>query len=237
MRRNERTSLAQDSVLILTSNTSVAEEIVTFWRAQRWFPSFTVAGHDWAKSDTATPYSLILVATAPKGNGPGVLTQLQESLVPVLVVCDEDRQAENIAATFPLFTTMRKRQDWLETLVMIGSEMLKRGAAQQRAVHSEEQSNAQKRFSALGKCMLEMRHDFNNCLTSVLGNAELLLLQSDRLRPEGRDQLETIHAMAMRMHEMMQRFSSLESELHFAERASQAETRSVMHQVASGNGA
>lgn len=237
MRRNERMSLTQDSVLILTSNTSVAEEIVTFWRTQRWFPSFTIAGHDWAKSATSAPYSLIVVATVPKGNGPGALAQLQESSVPVLLICEEDRQAENMATAFPQFTIMRKRQHWLETLVVIGGEMLKRCAAQQRVLRSEEQSHAHKRYSTLGKCMLEMRHDFNNCLTSVLGNAELLLLQSERLQPEGRDQLETIHAMAMRMHEMMQRFSSLESELHFAERASQAETRSVMHHVASGNSA
>jgi len=237
MRRNERISLKQDSVLILTSNTSIAEEIVTFWRTQRWFPSFTIAGHDWAKSATSTPYALVIVATVPRGNGPGVLTQLLESPVPVLLVCDEDRQAETLAASFPQFTIMKKRQYWLEMLVVLGGEMLKRCAAQQRVLRTEEQSHAAKKHSALGKCMLEMRHDFNNCLTSVLGNAELLLLQSEHLQPEGRDQLETIHAMAMRMHEMMQRFASIEAELHFAERASQAETRSFMHHVASGNSA
>src|SRR6516165_6831344 len=100
MRRIERTSLTQDSVLILTSNTSVAEEIVTFWRTQRWFPSFTIAGHDWAKTKTATsaPYSLILVATVPNGNAPTALAQLLENSVPVLLISEEDAEAESIAA-------------------------------------------------------------------------------------------------------------------------------------------
>ena len=44
------------------------------------------------------------------------------------------------------------------------------------------------------------------------------------LSAEARDQVHTIHTMAMRMHEVMQRFSSLESEMQFAEKGSHSET-------------
>jgi signal transduction histidine kinase len=77
--------------------------------------------------------------------------------------------------------------------------------------------------------MLEMRHGLNNCLTSVLGNAELLLLEPGTVSGETREQIETIHTMALRMHEVMQRFSSLESEMHFAEKESHSETREFYH--------
>jgi signal transduction histidine kinase len=73
--------------------------------------------------------------------------------------------------------------------------------------------------------MLEQRHNMNNALTSVLGNAELLLLEPGALSAEVREQVETMHSMALRMHEIMQRFSSLESEMNFAEKASHRETK------------
>ena len=65
--------------------------------------------------------------------------------------------------------------------------------------------------------MLEMRHNLNNALTSVLGNSELILLDSEPLSPALRMQVETIHNMGMRMNEIMQRFSSLQKEMELVE--------------------
>ena len=66
----------------------------------------------------------------------------------------------------------------------------------------------------------------NNALTAVLGNAELLMLDGEGLSPQVREQVETIQSMALRLHEMMQRFSSLEAELNMEER----DVRSDTHQ-------
>ena len=70
----------------------------------------------------------------------------------------------------------------------------------------------------LGRYMLEMRHSLNNALTSVLGNSELMLLEPGSLSAAARSQIDTIRNMALRMHEILQRFSSLEKELRFAEK-------------------
>ena len=83
------------------------------------------------------------------------------------------------------------------------------------------------REAALGRYMLEVRHSFNNALTSVLGNSELLLLESGALSAQTRDQVETIHTMALRLCEVMQRFSRLENEMRFSEGESHCETREV----------
>ena len=73
--------------------------------------------------------------------------------------------------------------------------------------------------------MLEMRHTFNNALTSVLGNSELLLLEAGSLSAESRSQLATIRNMSLRMHEILQRFSSLEKELCIVEKQAERETK------------
>ena len=62
--------------------------------------------------------------------------------------------------------------------------------------------------------MLEMRHSLNNALTSVLGNSDLLLLEPGSFSAQTRAQIETIRNMTLRIHEIMQRFSSLEKEMN-----------------------
>lgn len=95
-------------------------------------------------------------------------------------------------------------------------------------VQRAEQTAAQhERYATLGRYMLEMKHSVNNALTSMLGHAELLLLEPGQLSAAAREQIKTIHSMALRLSEIMQRFSSLASEMRELEKASQAETEEV----------
>jgi signal transduction histidine kinase len=87
-----------------------------------------------------------------------------------------------------------------------------------RALRAEEANVLLKRQATLGRYILEMRHSLNNALTSVLGNSELLLLDSETISAGARSQIETVRNMALRMHEILQRFSSLEKELTVIER-------------------
>jgi len=58
-----------------------------------------------------------------------------------------------------------------------------------------------------GRYMLEMKHSVNNALTCMLGNAELLLELAALVAVTA--QIKTMHSMALRINEVMQRFSSL----------------------------
>lgn len=87
--------------------------------------------------------------------------------------------------------------------------------------------DVREREAALGRYMLDMRHSFNNALTSVLGNSELLLLEPGALSAQTREQVETIHTMALRLCEVMQRFSSLENEMRFPAGESHSETNEL----------
>ena len=65
--------------------------------------------------------------------------------------------------------------------------------------------------------MTDMKHNVNNAMTSLLGNAELLLLEPGELSAQSLAQIKTIHTMALRINEIMQRFSSLASEMREVE--------------------
>jgi signal transduction histidine kinase len=84
----------------------------------------------------------------------------------------------------------------------------------------------------LGRYMLDMRHSLNNALTSILGNAELILLDPQSLSPNLKLQVETIRNMGMRVNEIMQRLSSLQKELQLVEQ--QGRTKSLEKAAAAG---
>jgi signal transduction histidine kinase len=81
--------------------------------------------------------------------------------------------------------------------------------------------------------MLEMKHSINNALTSILGNAELLLLEPGQLTAQSLQQIKTVQHMSLRLNEIMQRFSSLASEIRDAETPSQPETEADAENIPS----
>jgi len=104
----------------------------------------------------------------------------------------------------------------------------RRVEAVERARRAEQLALASQCYATLGRYMLEMRPGVNNALTSVLGNADLLLLQPGQVCGESREQIRAIHTMALRLNEVVQRFSSLASEMRAGEKESQAETETAL---------
>jgi signal transduction histidine kinase len=97
-----------------------------------------------------------------------------------------------------------------------------------RARAAERLAAENRQFAILGRYMVEMRHGFNNAMTSLLGNAELLLQDPGALPARVLEQLQTIRAMAARMNQMMQRFSALEAEMEIGNSDSSKSTPSIV---------
>jgi len=108
---------------------------------------------------------------------------------------------------------------WPALAGLIGREILRRRQAESHAREAEKTCAAAQSEATLGRYMLEMRINVNNALTTVLGNAELLVLEPG-LPATVLAQADTIRNMALRLHEVFQRFSSLEKELTVAARES-----------------
>jgi signal transduction histidine kinase len=100
---------------------------------------------------------------------------------------------------------------------LLGREVLGRTRAEACAREAESRCEAAEADAILGRYMIEMRHNVNNALTSILGNAELLALEPG-LPARALAQADTIRNMALRLHEVFKRFSSIEKELSVAAR-------------------
>jgi signal transduction histidine kinase len=216
----------QPTVLILADDAEFARALVGRWQTERSVPAFAVVSSDVWNGANSAPYELAIIGAVRPGRLTSILKALDTAAKPVICVAADATAAQAVRESHPRILVWRQYEGWVENLVVLAGEILRRVEAVARARRAEQAGAASQRYASLGRYMIEMRHGFNNAMTSVLGNAELLLLDPNALTPEVRDQIETIHNMALRMHEIMQRFSSLEMELQFAEKKdSQAETK------------
>jgi hypothetical protein len=112
---------------------------------------------------------------------------------------------------------------WPALAGLVGREILRRRHAESRAREAEKLCAAAQTEATLGRYMVDMRTNVNNVLTTVLGNAELLTLEPG-LSATVLAQADAIRNMALRLHEVFQRFSSIEKELGVAARESRKKT-------------
>ncbi len=211
-----------EGVLIIADEAEFARSVVGRWQMERIVPAFTLMSSDLCQTANFSVHGIAILGPHVRCRE-AVLTALENSAIPILMVA-ADGDAGQMRSLHPRALVLRQADGWLDVLIQMAGEILRRAEVQRYLLRAEQLVAASHRHATLGRYMLEMRHGLNNCLTSVLGNAELLLLEPGMLSAEARDQVHTIHSMAMRMHEVMQRFSSLETEMQFAEKGSHSET-------------
>jgi signal transduction histidine kinase len=160
---------------------------------------------------------------------PEILSAVFQSLEPagnpVLFVCDEKQSVQEGRQLKPGISVLLQMEGWQDALVLVSAEILRHSETLARAQRAEQSIKTLERQATLGRYMLDVRHTLNNALTSVLGNSELLLLEPESLPPAERSQIETIRNMALRMHEILQRFSSIEKELNAVEQQAENDAR------------
>jgi signal transduction histidine kinase len=184
-------------------------------------PAFTVLSGDLWPRFAVDGFDVAIVGELRREILSVVLEPLHSTGRPIFYICQDDTTAKLVHDRWPRICLLRRSEHWLETLVLAANEAVHRARAESRARVAQFSCAALERQATLGRYMLEMRHNMNNALTSVLGNSDLLLLEPGSLSAQTRAQIETIRNMTLRIHEIMQRFSSLEKEMNVV--AQQAE--------------
>jgi len=133
----------------------------------------------------------------------------------ILIHSDPSRDFYNIHGA--IVDLRREPGSWPAVAGLLGREILRRHQAEARAREAEKSSTTAQAEATLGRYMVEMRTNVNNALTTILGNAELVAHQAG-LPAEVQSQADAIRNMALRLHEIFQRFSSIEKELSVASR-------------------
>jgi len=209
----EKGNVDQPTILIVSDDAEFSRTVTARWQSERSVPAFTLMSSDVCLGFDPETFHVAIVGCLRPQALSVVLEAMGAACKRVLFVSEDAQTLQTVRDRWPGILVLRQQDNWLDTLVLVAGEALHRAAAETQARCAQQAHVLSDRQATLGRYMLEMRHTLNNTLTSVLGNSELLLLEPGSLSSTARSQIETIRNMALRMHEILQRFSSLEKEL------------------------
>jgi hypothetical protein len=209
-------------ILIVSDDSEFVRSLVSLWRREKDSPSITAVSTAASRQASSSVSELIVVGpfheceALPQG----------PALHPDSVVCavGDEQSLKIVRAVHNAWLLLPEFPGWTKVLFSLAGEVLRRAAAEARAREAEITNLSQKRFGVLGKSLLEARPGMVNALTSLLGNADLILLSGEPLPDHCRENVRTIHNMALRLNEIVQRLSSIENEMELSERKSHLET-------------
>jgi hypothetical protein len=237
-------SIHRPTVLILASDPAFSREITANWpqdpAPRSDGPEFIVLDEGFSRGLEGSNYDLAIADAScdekdnenEKDKGKNKIKRkhlnkrlnkdLKQSLAAagkpaILIHSDPSLDFYNIHGA--LLELRREPGVWPAMAGLAGREILRRCQAESRAREAEKICAAAQAEATLGRFMVEMRTNVNNALTTVLGNAELLVLEPG-LPATVQAQADTIRNMALRLHEVFQRFSSIEKELSVEARES-----------------
>jgi len=212
-------------VILITDDAGFARSLKTLWRTELALPSFQAMTTDDLNEIGEGLLDVVIVGPVRNKRLASVLKLVDSDERPVIYIVQDSNEVKTLKAERPRVLAISQHEGWIDATLLLVVECLKRLDVTSRLRQAEQAAHASSRGAALGRYMAASRHDLNNSLTSVLGNAELLLLDSGQLPESAKDQLRTIHEMALHMHQIMQRFSS--TEMRALEKMSQDETESA----------
>jgi len=228
--------LSQASVLIVSDDTEFARSVAARWHAERHVPEIALVTSDVWHGSSAASYDLVILGPVRERKISAILSALRAyPNITTVCVSDDEKEISFLQSEYPHLQVVPRQDGWTSTLILVASEALRRVQAVARAQRAERLAIESQGHATLGRYMLEMRPSVNNALTSILGNADLLLLEPEQVSAECRDQIRTVHTMALRLHEIMQRFSSLAAEMRAGEKESQGDTPEGSHHLVSGS--
>ena len=214
-------------VVLITDDAGFARSLKTLWQTERALPSLHAMTTDDLSGVSDGHLDVVIVGPVRNKRLASVLKLVEVGERPVICIVEDSLEMKALEAERPRVLAVPQREGWIDAALLLVVECLKRLEVTARLRRAEQAALASSRGAILGRYVAESRHDLNNSLTSVLGNAELLLLDSEQLPETARDQVLTIHEMALHMHQIMQRFSS--AEMRSLEKTSQGETDELSH--------
>jgi signal transduction histidine kinase len=200
-------SVNRATVLVLSSDPAFARQVTANWPAGAEPPDFVLL-----KEDLELQHDTYDLAIADGSTNTELMAEALISAGKPAILVHSDSFISRCRTQGAVLLLHRQAGSWAAIVGILGREILLRCQAERRTLDAEHLRAAVEAEATLGRYMVEMRHTVSNALTSVLGNAELLLHEPGL--PAGvLAQADTVRNMALRLHEVFQRFASIEKEL------------------------
>jgi signal transduction histidine kinase len=84
--------------------------------------------------------------------------------------------------------------------------------ANRRLVEAQERIVKNERLAAIGEVGLAIRHEINNPLGTIVGFADLLLMQPEHLPPDAQRKMDLIRRSALRIRDVLRRLEDVKDD-------------------------
>src|SRR5512133_1525346 len=166
--------VSQTTVLLVSADPEFAANVIARWQSERILPAFVTLGSNAADGVLAS-CDIAITGPAPSDPLVAILRTLEAAGRPAICLVSDSATASTLRQANSRVIVLREHEGWVDSLVTLASEVLRRLENAARARHAEQSLADAQINSTLGRYMLDMRHGLNNALTSILGNSELLL--------------------------------------------------------------
>jgi len=217
--------MTSGQVLIVSDDAEFVRALSARWRKEMDVPSITAVSLNVSAQANSAGY--VLVVVGPLREGAALPSAPALHIDSTVCAVGDLASLGSVRAKHADWILLPEYAGWMEALLSVAREVLRRTTAEKRAREAELTNHAHQRFGVLGRSLLEARPGMVNALTSLLGNADLILLSDEPMPAQCREQVRTIRTMALRLNEMVQRLSSLESEMELNDRKSHVETSEI----------
>jgi signal transduction histidine kinase len=201
-------------ILIITDENDFLGALTASWARERNMP---VLVRKSAAECAVEKFDLAIVG-ALYGPPNSALDALRETGKPVIYLSRVNGDLPKASGV----VSLPEVPGWPALVITVADQILERERALAEVTKLQEANSRLERHEQLGQYMTDMRHNYNNALTSILGNCDLILLDAHQLSSTTKAQVETIRNMAMRLNEVLQRFSSLQKEMQLLEQQRKA---------------
>ena len=200
--------MERPTILIISQQPEFVRTISSRWRQERKAPALLFNDIQPGRFDLA------IVGLDP------ISESLRRTGAPIIHV-------SQVKTTSAGVISITEFDGWPDLVIAVAKQILEYQAVAFELAHLSETKSQLEGEAALGRYVLEMRHNLNNAITSILGNSELMLMDAENIPPSVRLQVETIRNMGMRMNEILQRFTSLQKEMQLAEQQQSTKARAA----------
>ena len=176
----------------------------------------------WRRAGCVPEYDCVQVAEAGGStncvavlDGARALLRLSGG-IPLAIAVTADEPLPEVAGATRRVVQVIRRAGWAEIAAALALESVLHEQATQRVKELESQLRESERLIALGKIISEAQHGLANALTGVLGHSELLLMEPGA-DDEVRRKVTIIHAMSMKIYEVLRQLSDTDREMQMAE--------------------
>lgn len=205
--------MQRQTIVIISDDSAFSSVVTNRWSVEQNAPSFTLLSSEFAGETSAGTFDLAVIGRVAPEALDAVLETTQNSGKPAIFVS----RLNGHTPRYDSVSVVPETAEWPEIVFVLAQEILRREQAIADLKAAREAHSQLEHDAFLGRYMLEVRHNLNNALTSILGNSDLILLDHAQLPAGVRDQVETIRNMGMRMNEILHRFSSLQIEMRLVE--------------------